>query len=227
MRSSRLEHGKKYAITQLIKYIIIALTVLLGIKALGFDMTFLIAGSAALLVGIGFGLQNIFNDFISGIIILLDGTLKIDDIIEVNGNIYKVVEINFRTTNVVGRDENYAILPNSELTRNKIIHWTHYKTESRFKVTIGVDYSTDINLLIPLLKKIALEHNKVEKQPEPFVRFEDYADSALIFSLFFFTNDVFRVENTKSELRVSIFNRFKENGITIPFPQRVIHYPEK
>ncbi len=222
-KSSTLDLAKKFSISKLIKYLVIAISFVISLHLLGFNVSVLLAGSAALLVGLGFGLQNLFNDFISGIILLLDRTLKVGDIIEVNSMIYKVLEINFRTTTVLGRDENYIILPNSELTGNSVINWTHSEISSRFKVTIGVDYSTDIQVLMPVLKEVAKANKHVLNSPEPFVRFEDYADSALLFSIYFYTNEVFRVENIKSEIRIEIFKALKNNNISIPFPQRVVH----
>ena len=91
------------------------------------------------------------------------------------------------------------------------------------QVTVGVDYSTDIQTLMPVLKEVAKSNKQVLNSPEPFVRFEDYADSALLFSIYFYTNEVFRVENIKSELRVELFKVLKDNNISIPFPQRVVH----
>lgn len=222
-RSSSLDLAKKFAVSQLFKYILVAVSIVISLHLLGFNVSVLLAGSAALLVGLGFGLQNLFNDFISGIILLLDRSLKVGDIIEVNSNIYKVQEINFRTTTVLGRDENYIILPNSELTKNSVINWTHNQISSRFRVTLGVDYSTDVMTLMPLLKNVLKENKRVLSSPEPFVRFEDYGDSVLIFSVYFYTNEVFRVENIKSEIRVEIFKALKANHISIPFPQRVVH----
>lgn len=221
--SKRLDRAKKYSVNKLLKYIIAVLSVLVCLYLLGINISVLLAGSAAILVGLGFGLQNLFNDFISGIILLLDSTLKVGDIIEVNNNIYRVLEINFRTTQVVGRDENYVILPNSELTANKVINWTHSEISSRFYVTVGVDYSTDVLLLMDILKDVPIKNERVLNEPKPFVRFMDYGDSALIFSIFFFTNEIFRVENIKSELRVEIFKALKAHNIKIPFPQRDIH----
>jgi small-conductance mechanosensitive channel len=222
-RSKSLDTAKKFSINKLIRYVIVVLALIIGLRILGFKISVLLAGSAALMVGLGFGLQNLFNDFISGIILLLDGTLKVDDVIEVNSIIYKVQEINFRTTTVIGRDENYVILPNSTLTGNRIINWTHGKISSRFSISIGVDYSTDVILLMQLLKEIASRHEKVFKEPEPFVRFEDYGESSLLFSVYFYTEELFRVENIKSDIRVEIFHVLKEQGINIPFPQRDVH----
>ena len=222
-KSSTLDLAKKFSISKLFKYLVISISFVVSLHLLGFNVSVLLAGSAALLVGLGFGLQNLFNDFISGIILLLDRTLKVGDIIEVNSMIYKVQEINFRTTTVLGRDDNYIILPNSELTGNSVINWTHSEISSRFKVTVGVDYSTDIQTLMRVLKEVAKANKQVLNSPEPFVRFEDYADSALLFSVYFYTNEVFRVENIKSEIRVEIFKALKDNNISIPFPQRVVH----
>ncbi len=222
-RSKKLDYARKFTVNKLIWYVVGAISLIASLKILGFNISVLLAGSAALLVGLGFGLQHLFNDFISGITLLLDGTLKVNDIIEVNGIIYKVREINFRTTNVIGRNEDYVILPNSELTRNSVINWTHSRVSSRFNIKVGVDYSTDIVLLMDLLKKVAAGHDQVLKAPEPFIRFEDYGDSALIFGVYFYSNEIFRAEKTKSEIRVQIFKALKENGITIPFPQRVVH----
>lgn len=225
--SKSLDLAKKFSISKLSRYLIVVLSILIGMHLVGFKVTVLLAGSAALLVGLGFGLQNLFSDFISGVILLLDKTLKVGDIAEVNGLIYKVLEINFRTTTVLGRDDNYVILPNSELTRNRVINWTHSGIASRFFIRFGVDYSSDVDLLMTLLPKVAQLHPLVLNDPEVFVRFEDFGDSALIFSLFFYSDEVFRVEQVKSDLRVEIYKALKESGIEMPFPQRVVHFKQQ
>jgi len=222
-RSTHLDKAKRFSVNKLLRYVISVIAAITSLHILGFNISVLLAGSAALLVGLGFGLQHLFNDFISGVILLMDRTLKVDDIIEVNGILYKVQEINFRTTTVIGRDEDYVILPNSELTGNKVVNWTHSRVSSRFKISVGVDYATDVHLVMKVLKEAAQRHKQVLTEPEPFVRFEDYGDSALMFGLFFFSDEIFRVERIKSEIRIRIFEALSENGITIPFPQRVIH----
>jgi len=223
-RSKNIDKAKKFSLNKLLQYIVVILSFIAGLRILGLDITVLLAGSAALLVGLGFGLQHLFNDFISGVILLLDGTIKMDDVIEVNGVIYQVQDINFRTTTVIGRNEDYVILPNSELTSGKVVNWTHSQVSSRFKISVGVDYSTDVELLMKILKDAAASHPQILKQPEPFVRFEDYGDSALIFGVYFFSDEIFRVERIKSEIRVEIFKLLKDNDISIPFPQRVVHH---
>jgi small-conductance mechanosensitive channel len=222
-RTKKIDVAKRYAIYNLIKYFTIVLSVVIGFQIIGFNLSVLIAGSAALLVGIGLGLQNLFSDFISGVILLLDSSVKVNDIIEADGLVCKVQEINLRTTTVLTRDDKYIILPNSTLTRNQLINWTHSEIASRFEVTIGVDYSSDIKLVMKILIEAVEKQDGVLKEPAPFVRFVDYAESSLNFSVYFWVEDVFRVENIKSDIRIKINELVKANNITIPFPQRVIH----
>ena len=222
--SKKLNTGEKFSINKISRYLIILIAFLVGLRIVGFDITVFLAGYAALLVGIGFGLQNIFSDFISGIILLLDGSLKVDDIVEVNGKIYVVEEIKFRTTTVLGRDENYVILPNSELTTNSVVNWTYNKRPSRFQIELGVDYSTNVPELMNILKEVAKSTPRVLVTPEPFVRFTDYGESSLRFGVYFYTLDIFRAEHIKSEMRVEIFRVLRAKGIIFPFPQRVVHF---
>ncbi len=222
-RTKKIDQAKKYSIYSLVKYCVLIFAFIIGFDIVGFNISLLLAGSAALLVGIGLGLQNLFSDFVSGIIILLDSSVKVNDIIEVNGLMCKVQEINLRTTMVLTRDDKYIILPNSDLTRNQLINWTHSDITSRFEVKIGVDYSSDVNLVMKILKDAAMGHQGVLITPEPFIRFTDYGESSLNFSVLFWSQEVFRVENIKSEIRVRIFEMFSENNITVPFPQRVLH----
>lgn len=223
-RSKKLNTGEKFSINKISRYLIILIAFLIGLRIVGFDITVFLAGYAALLVGIGFGLQNIFSDFISGIILLLDGSLKVDDIVEVNGKIYIVEEIKFRTTTVLGRDENYVILPNSELTSNSVVNWTYNKRPSRFHIDFGVDYSTNVTELMDILKEVAKSTPSVLVTPEPFVRFTDFGESSLRFGVYFYTHDIFRAEHIKSVMRIEIYKKLTERGINIPFPQRVIHF---
>ena len=219
----KIDIGKKYSIYSLAKYLIIVVALILGLEMFGFNLSVLVAGSAALLVGIGLGLQNLFSDFISGIILLVDSSVKVNDVLESNGLVCIVKEINLRTTTVLTRDDKYIILPNTDLTRNQLINWTHSDLTSRFDVSVGVDYSSDVNQVMQILKQAIDEQEGILKEPKPFVRFNDFGDSSLDFAIYFWSEDVFRVENRKSELRVRIFELFKTNNITIPFPQRVVH----
>jgi small-conductance mechanosensitive channel len=223
-RSTRIDEPKKYSLFNLLKYFILVFAATMGMHILGFDLSVILAGSAALLVGIGLGLQNIFSDFVSGILILIESTVKVGDIIEINGLVSQVVEIKLRTTTVLTRDDKYIILPNSDLTRNQLINWTHDNVSSRFEVQVGVDYSSDVNEVMRILNEVALTQNGIQKEPKPFVRFIDFGDFSLDFKVIFWSEEVFRVHNIMSELRIKIFNAFRENNVSIPFPQRVIHF---
>jgi small-conductance mechanosensitive channel len=225
-RSRKFDIAKKYSLFKLIKYVVHAFAIILLIHLLGFDVKFLLLGSSALLVGLGFGLQNLFSDFISGIIILIDATVKVDDVIEVNGLVGKVVRINFRTTIIITRDDKYIIVPNTDLTKNQLINWTLNNVDSRFEINVGVSYGSDVNLVMKILTEAASSVALVDDKPEPFVRFQDYGDSSIDFTLYFWSFEVFRIESIKSDIRVKIFELFRVHNVEIPFPQRVLHYPK-
>jgi small-conductance mechanosensitive channel len=222
-KTSKFDTARKYSFYQLIKYIVIVLGVFSILHILGFNISYILVGSSALLVGLGFGLQNLFSDFISGIIILLDSSVKVNDIIEVSGIIGRVTEIKFRTTTVITREDKYIIIPNTDLTKNNLVNWTHESITSRFEINVGVDYSSDVRKVIQVLDEVVQKNSNVLKDPKPIIRFVDFADSSLNFTVLFWSNEVFRIENIKSDIRVAIFEAFKENNISIPFPQRVVY----
>jgi small-conductance mechanosensitive channel len=147
----------------------------------------------------------------------------VGDIIEVNEMICKIEEIRLRTTKVLTRDDKNIILPNTELTRNNLINWTLHNRISRFEVVVGVEYSANVPLVLKLTKDATSLIEGISKTPAPFVRLTDFSDSALEITIYFWAEEVFRVENIKSELRIKILELFNQNNVTIPFPQRVIH----
>lgn len=222
-KSHRLDVAKKYSIFTILRYIVVVVISVFSLQILGFNLSVLLAGSAALLVGLGLGIQALFSDYISGVIILFDSSVKVGDIVEINGLVCKVIEINLRTTTVLTRDDKYIILPNTDLTRHHLINWTHEEIKARFDVSVGVEYGTDVEQVMELLARAATEIPGISKEPVPFVRFNDFGESSLDFTVYFWTEDVFRVENTKSNLRVVISRKLREHHIEIPFPQRVIH----
>lgn len=222
-RIDKIDTPKKYSLYNLVKYFVIVLSIIIGLQLFGFNLSVLVAGSAALLVGVGLGLQNLFSDFMSGIILLIDSTIKVNDVIQINDMVCIVKEINLRTTTVLSRDNKYIILPNTDLTRNQIINWSHNDQSSRFEVNVGVAYSSDVNLVIRLLKEAVDCHPKILKEPNSFVCLTDFGDSSLNFCIIFWSEELFRVENIKSEVRLKIFKLFNQNNISIPFPQRVLH----
>jgi small-conductance mechanosensitive channel len=226
-RSSNLDAGRKYALYQIIRYFLLIIGIAIGLETLGIKLTVVLAGSAALLVGIGLGLQNLFNDFVSGIILLVDATVKVDDVIEVDGLVARMQKINLRTSVVQTRDEKYIIVPNSVLTGSKLINWTHQNQLSRFEIIVGVAYASDVPKVLKILVSAAQEHSDVSTARTPRARLLDFADSSINFELLFWTDEVFGVENTKSDIRIAICQAFRDQGVEIPFPQRVVHMPKK
>ncbi|MCH8330820.1 MAG: mechanosensitive ion channel [Bacteroidetes bacterium] len=223
----RFDKGQRFALYQLIKYIIIIIAVTIVLENLGINITPLILGSTALLLGLGFALQHLFQDFISGIILLSEGTIKVDDVIEVDGIVGRVTSIGFRTSHLETTDSIIMILPNSKFTSEKVINWTHNRLNTRFTIEVGVAYGTDIELLKKTLNECIEEHSEINENSRPDILFKDFGDSALIFQLRFWHDNMFRIEVLKSELRFLIDKKFREKGIVIPFPQTDIHVKTK
>jgi len=134
-----------------------------------------------------------------------------------------VKNIGFRTTKIENRDNIIMIIPNSRFIGENVINWSHIEQKTRFSVDVGVAYGSDVELVKKVLLECAYKHQEVTDYPKPFVRFLDFGNSSLDFQLYFWTDNAFRVENIKSDLRFAINNIFKKNGITIPFPQRDVH----
>ena len=220
---SELERGRRFSVFKLVQYVLWIVVFLLTLEGLGFQITLLLAGSAALLVGIGLGLQEVFKDFVSGIILLFDGTIRVSDVIEVDGVVGRVQEIRLRASELETRDGIVLIIPNSRFITGNVINWTHNRKLTRFTVVVGVAYGSDVEKVRDVLVKCATEHDDVVKTPEPFVFFSDFADSQLTFKLQFYSRSVFKIEFVKSEMRFAIDKAFRANGITIPFPQRDVH----
>lgn len=216
--------GTKYALFQIAKYFIWVIVIGIALETVGIRFNLLIASSAALLVGLGFGIQQIFNDYISGLLILFEGNLKVQDVVQMeDGIIGMVLEINLRTSKIETRDDYTIIVPNHKLVSDNIINWSHNESRTRFQVNVGVAYGSDTFLVEKTLLECANNHHDVAMAPKPFVRFSNFGESSLDFQLFFWTLKTFRVENIKSSLRFRIDNEFKKNDIRIPFPQRDVH----
>ncbi|MFT5582150.1 MAG: small-conductance mechanosensitive channel [Psychromonas sp.] len=218
-----MDSKRQHSIYLILKYFSWVVALVIILEVLGLKVSILLAGSAALLVGVGFGMQPIFADLVSGMFLLLEGTIKIGDVIEADGEVGRIHEIKLRTTEVLNRDNMIIIIPNSKFVVEKVVNWSHNRQSIRFTVDIGVAYGSDVERVMEILKEVMDENNKIVKRPKSFVRFTNFGDSSLDFQLIFWTNDTFRVENLKSDLRRAIHAKLKENKITIPFPQRDVH----
>ncbi len=218
-----LTNGSGHAVFQILKYFIIVITVVVILETIGVNVTLLLAGSAALLVGLGLGIKELFYDIISGFILLFERTITIDDIVEVDGMVAKVRKMSLRTSEVETRDDIIIIVPNSKLVSEKVINWSHNKNFTRFKIDVGVAYGSDVNEVISILRKCTESHPNVSTQKPPKIRFIDFGDSSLKFEVLFWSDKMFRIEDVKSDIRIMISKSFKENNIQIPFPQRDLH----
>ncbi len=221
-KKSNVDVGSQYAVNQIFSYIIYVLAVILALKSLQFDLNLLLTGAAALLVGIGLGLQNLFSDLVSGIILLFEGTIEIGDVVEVDGIVGTVVKIGIRTSLIQIRDNKTIIVPNTKFVAENVNNWSHGDSKARFHIDVGVAYGSDTELVRELLLQVAEENQDVLNSPKPFVRFTDFGDSSLNMQLQFWTRNFIQIEDVKSDLRFSVDAIFRNNNVEIPFPQRDI-----
>ncbi|QLG46258.1 mechanosensitive ion channel family protein [Costertonia aggregata] len=214
---------KFISVFKFIRYVAYLAAILVTMSAAGIDITILLTASAALFVGLGLALQELFQDIIGGIIIIVDKTLSVGDIVEVNGKVGKVFEIKLRTTRAITRDDKVIIIPNHKFISDLVFNYTQNHKTTRERVAVGVAYGSNVDLVTEILMDVVTHQKGVLKNPKPFVLFEDFGDSALLFSVNFFITDSFSDPRVKSAIRYAIDAKFRENNITIPFPQRDVH----
>ncbi|WP_081209698.1 mechanosensitive ion channel family protein [Salegentibacter sediminis] len=214
---------KFISVFKFIKYFIYVVVILITLSSAGIDITILLTASAALFVGLGLALQELFQDVIGGIFIILDKSLLVGDVIEVNGRVGRVFEIKLRTTRAITRDDKVMIIPNHKFMSDVVYNYTQNHKTTREMVKVGVAYGSDTQLVKQILLECAKENNSILDTPDPFVLFEDFGDSALLFAVHFYVSDSFVDPKIKSNLRFKIDEEFRKNNITIPFPQRDVH----
>ena len=220
-KKNKVNVGSQYAINQLMKYVLYIFAILMAMESLGIQMTIFLGGAAALLVGVGLGLQQTFNDLISGIILLFERSIEVGNVIELTGGMVGTVRrIGLRTSAVEMRENITVVVPNSKLITENVINWSHTDDKARFIVQVGVAYGTDTKLVKELLLKVARDNVYVLSSPGPGVRFTNFGDSSLDFHLIFWSRNFLVIEDIKSDLRFEINEVFLENKISIPFPQR-------
>lgn len=221
-RRAKLDVGSQFALDRLLTYFAYLIGILLVLQTAGFSLLGIWTGAAALLVGIGIGLQQTFNDLICGVIILFERSVKVGDVVDMGGpeKVGIVRKIGARTSRVETRDNILLYVPNSKLIGESVVNWSQPRRRARFHLLVGVAYGSDTSLVKKALLEAADKHGKVAKNPKPIVRFVDFADSSLNFDLLFFTDDFLRIEDIRSDLRFLIDAAFRSYGIQIPFPQR-------
>jgi len=221
---ANLEKSARNSIGLIARVLFMFIGSIVIIQTAGIDMSSLSLMAGALGVGIGFGLQNITDNFISGIIILFEKPIKVGDRIVVGDTEGDVINISVRATTILTNENVSIIVPNSEFISSRVINWSHNDRNIRFDIPVGVSYKEDPIEIRKVLLEVAKENEHVLKKPEPHVFFDEFADSSLNFTLAVWTSThTDKPRRLKTELNFAIFEKFKERGIEIPFPQRDIH----
>lgn len=221
---SKLEPGVRQAAGSIMRYLIIVVGLLIIMQTVGIDVTTLNILAGTVGIGVGFGLQNIANNFISGLIILFERPIKAGDRIEVGEVEGEVVSIGARATTVVTNDNIAIIVPNSSFIAENVVNWSYTDPKVRFKVAVSVAYGSNPRLVEKLLLEVASRNPDVLKDPAPVVRFLEFGDNGLLFELRAWnTSHIHRKRKLISDLNHEIHEAFSANGIVFPFPQRDVH----
>ena len=221
---TKLQSSLQFGLSRIIGYTLIAVGFYVAFQLVGVDLSSLAIIAASVGVGVGFGLQNIINNFVSGIIILAERPISIGDRIEVAGVAGRVTKIQLRSTTVVTNDNITMIVPNADFISNTVTNWSHGDPKVRIRVPVGVAYGSDLKLLQQLLLEAAGEHPKALRDPSPVVLFNEFGDSSLNFELGVWTQEMTAAPiHFTSEMNFIIEQKLRENDIEIPFPQRDLH----
>lgn len=224
LQRTKLDLGAQQAIGTITRYLILFVGFLVILQTVGIDLTTLNVLAGAVGIGIGFGLQNIANNFISGLIIMFERPIKVGDRIEVDDVHGEVISIGARSTSIRTNDNITIIVPNSKFISENVINWSFGDELIRFRIPVGVGYDSDVDLVSRLMVEAAKENGDVVEQPPPSVRFLDFGDSALQFELRAWSRvRLHRPGLFRSNLNFAILKKFRENNIEIPFQQHDIH----
>ncbi len=219
-----LDTGLEYALLKFIHYLILVLGVYIGLTTINVPLGPLVGLFAILGVGIGFGLQNVASNFISGLILLFERPIKVGDRIEVDGVWGDVIRINLRTTVVTTPDNISIIIPNSKILDNNVVNFYFSNRDMRLHVPVGVAYGSDMDRVTSILEEIAKENEKVLADPAPQVQLLEFGDSSLNLELLCWIPDAAMKYDMLNSLNRRIDERFRESGIEIPYPQRDLRF---
>jgi small-conductance mechanosensitive channel len=224
LQRTHLQPSMQYAIGKIGGYIFMAIGLYISLKLVGIDLSSLAFVAGAIGVGLGFGMQNIISNFVSGLIILAERPISIGDRVELGEVAGQVTKINLRSTNIVTNDNITIIVPNSDFITNKVTNWSYGDPTVRIRLPVGVAYGTDLERLKRLLLEVASEHPKVLREPASEVFFSGFGDSSLNFELGVWTSEMTsKPRRFRSELNYAIERKLRENQIELPFPQRDLH----
>lgn len=212
-------------IGKVIKIFLITFAFLIALNSTGIDLTALAVFGGALGVGLGFGLQKVVSNFISGMILLLDRSIKPGDVIEIGETYGSINSLAARYTSVITRDGTEFLIPNEDMITQQVINWTHSHSNVRRRIPISVAYESDLVRALEILKEAANNHTRVLKYPEPRSLLKGFGDNGVDLELRMWISDPQNgVSNVSSDVMLEIWDKFHEEGIEFPFPQRVIHY---
>ena len=213
------------AVEKITNYVVVFLIVLFALRVVNMPLTLFTFLGGAVAIGVGFGAQNLINNFISGFIIMAEQPIKIGDLIEIEGNFAMVEEIGARCTRIRTGGNVQILVPNSSFLEKNIVNWTLSDKEVRAQVTIGTIYGSPVREVERIMLQVADEHKKIRRAPKPFVLFNDFGESALIFDLYFWIsmNRIMDRRIIESDIRFRIDELFREAGIVIAFPQQDVH----
>lgn len=221
---SRWDESLRYTVSSILHYSLLAVTILMALGFLGVSFGDLAIVAGGLGVGIGFGLQNIVNNFISGLILLFERPIKVGDMLVIDGQWGLVKEIRVRSTIFQTFDRSVLIIPNSDLISNKILNWTHYGPGvNRLAIKVGVSYDADPHQVTSLLDEVCRANPRVVPEPPPQITFEAYGDSSLNFNIWVYLNSPADRIPATHELNSAIFEAFQAQGIEFPYPQMDLH----
>jgi small-conductance mechanosensitive channel len=220
----RVSESARYSVGALVRYLILLVGLLIILQTVGIDLTTFNVLAGAIGIGVGFGLQNIVSNFISGLIIMFERPVKMGDRIVVGGVEGNVVNIGARSTTVLDNDNIAVIVPNSKFITDNVVNWKYNNNEVRFRIPVSVAYGSDARQVETLLLEVADREPDVLQLPPPVVRFLEFGDNGLLFELRAWSSSlVDRKGKLISQLNFSIYERFTEEGVAFPFPQRDIH----
>ena len=225
LRHTRLGQGLQFAITKILGYLVVILGFYIALVANGVNLSSLAVVAGALGLGLGFGLQNVVANFVSGIVLLAERPIEIGDRVEVEGVAGRVTRISLRATTIVTNDNISIIVPNLQLTSNPVTNWSHGGSRVRIRIPVGVAYGTDPDRVREILLVVAASHPDVLKEPRSTVYFDAFGDNAINFELAVWTETMTHSPRRfRSDLNFLIERAFREHAIEIPFPQRVVHF---
>ncbi|MEO5374398.1 MAG: mechanosensitive ion channel [Alphaproteobacteria bacterium] len=221
--ATHFDISTRHSLVAGVGYLGVVVAAAVAITVAGVDLSSLALLAGALSVGIGFGLQNIVNNFVSGLILLIERPIRVGDWVVVGTSEGLVRRISIRATELETWHRASVIIPNADILSGKVMNWTLKDKLGRIDIKVGVAYGSDLDKVRDVMLECATGHPQVLGDPEPFVVFQDFGDSALLFELRCFTSDVFSRGRVASEMRFELNRRFREEGIDIPYPQRTVH----